>query len=630
MCGILGKIDRAPKDIYRYDALFNAFRAIKSRGPDSDGTETFHCYGHSVSLIHSRLSIIDPSELGHQPMQDQVSGWWITYNGEIYNYLEVREELRQLGWIFRSSSDTEVLLKAWAQWGLDALQRFNGMFALAAFHPGSGQLWMLRDRFGVKPLAWAHLPGDGIVFSSSVAGIADRVSDEIDIDYCARGARYKVFETAQSGSPFKQVKTVPPGGWVKVQLSEGRIRITEGQWYDLTQAVAARAHSLARAGDHDLLEHCSHLLKDAVRLRLRSDVPVAVSLSGGLDSSTVASLASRYEGKLHGFTYGSPQADSSEGPTVDGFSRKLDIDVTYVWPEFDKNGLSEALERTMAFQEAPFSGLSIIAQNEVYRHARRASFKVLLGGQGGDEIFAGYRKFFLVAVREALRSKETGNALRFLYSLGLMLAHEAGNAREYWQHRHRYRNAGNAGEPRFRLLDWQPAAENLWGDADMSLSGRQIEDIRKWSLPSLLRFEDRNSMGYGVESRLPFLDYRLVELALALPARLKINNGYGKWALRKMTAGIVPDPIRLERKKRGFDVTQAWIESGIGAALRSMVFDNRNALSGYMQPGVDLDGLLSDASLSQDGNLLDEALMLAWLVKPVRLPVAVALMESRR
>ncbi|MEN3365915.1 MAG: hypothetical protein V7606_3189 [Burkholderiales bacterium] len=625
MCGILGKIDRSPGDIYKYDALLNAFRAIKSRGPDSHGSETFNCFGHSISLIHSRLSIIDPSKLGHQPMQDQVSGWWITYNGEIYNYVEVREELMELGWTFRSSSDTEVLLKAWAQWGIDALRRFNGMFALAAFHPGSGQLWMVRDRFGVKPLAWARLPDDGIVFSSSVAGVADRVSNEIDVDYCARGLHYKVFETAGSGSPFKNVRTVPPGGWVKVQLSEGETRITEGTWYDLERAVAAREHSVARMSDQELLEQCNHVLRDAVLLRLRSDVPVAVSLSGGLDSATVASLAAGHEARLRGFTYGSPLAAASEGPVVDHFATMHGIDVTYVWPHFDERALAEALERTMTFQEAPFSALSLVAQNEVYRHARRESFKVLLGGQGGDEIFAGYRKFFLVALREARQASETGNVVRFLYSLGLMLAHEASNAREYWQHLHRYRD--NSG-PGFRLLDWQPAAEDLWGGADLSLSGRQIQDIQKWSLPTLLRYEDRNSMGYGVESRLPFMDYRLVELALALPARLKIHNGYGKWALRKITAGVVPDTIRLSRKKRGFDVTQDWVEKGIGAAVRSLVFDHRSALSGYLQSGVDLDGLLSDAALARDGNLLDEALMLAWLVQPVRLPARTAAWEE--
>jgi asparagine synthase (glutamine-hydrolysing) len=279
----------------------------------------------------------------------------------------------------------------------------------------------------------------------------------------------------------------------------------------------------------------------------------------------------------------------------------------------------------MAFQEAPFSDFGLIAQNEVYRSARRAGFKVLLGGQGGDEIFAGYRKFFFVALREALHERQPANALRLIYSLGLMMLHEAGQARMYWQHLTRYRNNDQAG---FRLLDWQAAAENLWGGSEAMLSARQIEDIGQWSLPTLLRYEDRNSMGYGVESRLPFMDYRLLELALALPARLKIRNGYGKWALRRITAGVVPDCVRLKRKKRGFDVTQAWVRDGIGAALRRRIFDNRDALAAHLKPHAGLDHLLSDASLSRDCHLLDEALMLAWLVKPVRLPASLVGADS--
>jgi asparagine synthase (glutamine-hydrolysing) len=412
---------------------------------------------------------------------------------------------------------------------------------------------------------------------------------------------------------------VPPGSWIKFQLSESGVDIAEGRWYDLKRAVAACEQSIAQHSDEELVGKCGHLLKDAVRLRLRSDVPVAVSLSGGLDSSTVAALASRDVKRLRGFTYGSPRASASEGPAVHDFAGRLGIDVTYVWPHFDKGELSEVLERTMAFQEAPFSDFGLIAQNEVYRSARRAGFKVLLGGQGGDEIFAGYRKFFVVALREALHKRETENALRLVYSLGLMMLHEAGQARMYWQHLTRYRNNDDAG---FRLLGWESAAENLWGGADLMLSGRQIEDIQQWSLPTLLRYEDRNSMGHGVESRLPFMDYRLLELALALPSRLKISNGYGKWALRRITAGVVPDCVRLKRKKRGFDVTQAWIKEGIGASLRRQIFENRHALAGQLQSGVDLDRLLSDASLSRDCHLLDEALMLAWLVKPVRPPAS--------
>lgn len=618
MCGIAGTVMSGDAVSALLDSESPAFRSIRSRGPDSHGCHAFRHRNHSVTLAHSRLAVIDLTKHGHQPMHEPGSGWWISYNGELYNYREMRDDLRALGWQFHTASDTEVLLKAWAQWGLHALSRCNGMFAVAFYQASTGQLWLLRDRFGVKPLAWARRSDGGVLFSSSIAALAREAGDEIDIGYCSRGLRYKVFENGRAGSPFRHVHTVTAGGWVRIDLQASIPQISEGCWYSLQDQVAARSDALSAASDATLLEQCRTLLDDAVQLRLRSDVPVAVSLSGGLDSSTVAALAAQQVDRLRGFCYGSPHAPESEGAAVHEFAEATGVAVEYVWPRFNAAGLDDALERTLQFQEAPFPGLSLIAQNEVYRHAARAGYRVLLGGQGGDEIFAGYRKFFIVAVRQAVHRREPMTAMRLLYSLGLMLTHEARQLHMYWENIDRYR-PGKQG--RFALLDWHPETENLWGDNQPSLSARQIADVQQWSLPTLLRYEDRNSMGYGIESRLPMMDYRLVELALAMPARLKIRNGYGKWALRQVTSGRVPDAIRQNRKKRGFDVTQAWVSAGVGAALRQRIFNRRHALADYVVAGADLDSLLSDVSLAADTNLLDEALMLAWLSEPVRSPV---------
>jgi asparagine synthase (glutamine-hydrolysing) len=614
MCGIFGRISKA--HAHHAGSAASDLQAIQRRGPDSTGSVSFSCRRHGVTLGHTRLSIIDLSTLGAQPMHDQVSGWWVSYNGEIYNFEEIRGALRQRGWTFDSNSDTEVLLKAWAEWGLEALPRFNGMFAFAAFHEKKEELWLVRDRFGVKPLCWSPLRQDGIVFSSSAAGVASEAGAEIDTGYCARGVRYKVFETAESGSPFKRVRSVPAGCWLRIQCGSDALNLTEGRWYDLRKAVAARSVAIAPHSVSELLEQCAVLLDDAVRLRLRSDVPLAVSLSGGLDSSTVAALASRKVHGLTGFTYGSPDDSRSEGPEVQRFAASLGLKVHYVWPSFSRSSLAAALERTFDYQEAPFIGLSPIAQNEVYRTVREQGFKVLLGGQGADEIFAGYRKFFVVALKEALHRRAPGRAMGLLYSLGIMLMHEGSHARVYWQNRHRYRQEK---QPAFSLVHWEPAAENLWGEGAASLCRRQIDDVLHWSLPTLLRYEDRNSMGFGVESRLPFMDYRLVEMALSLPSHLKIRNGFGKWALRAVSDGVVPDPVRLNRKKRGFDVTQSWVEGGIGAALREQILDHRQFLHRYLRQGAPLERMLTDDALSRDGGLLNEALMLAWLTRPVRL-----------
>jgi len=621
MCGIFGVFSaRTLTADFIEEKVKIAFAAISARGPDGRGLISEASENFSAALAHTRLSVIDLSEHGAQPMRDDLSEWCLTYNGEIYNHLEIRDELEKLDWKFHGSSDTEVLLKAWAQWGVEALPRFNGMFAFAALNRVTGELWLVRDRFGVKPLLWATLPGECLAFSSSVAAIAHISSAEVDLEYCARGVKYKAFETAGSETPFEEITAVPPGGWVRVRpIENSTLDIQSGCWYDLKKEVARKISIISTATDEDVLAECEHLLQDAVRLRLRSDVPVAVSLSGGLDSSAIAAIASRGVRGLHGFTYGLPEAASSEGPIVDEVSRTLGITAKYIWPSFHADDLNSLLERSLKFQEAPFSGLSVLAQNEVFRTVRKSGFKVLLGGQGGDEIFAGYRKFFIVAARDAIGRRDAVEAVRLIYSLGLMLLHEAGQAKIYWQALSRY---GNKKSSNFKLLNWDAPAANLWGDASQSLVGRQIEDIQQWSIPSLLRYEDRNSMGHGLETRLPFMDFRLVEFALALPERLKIRNGFGKWALRKATVSLVPDIVRLSRKKRGFDVTQAWISGGIGKSLRARIKGSQNMLSPHLKSKIDLDVALSDQALSADRNLLDEALMLAWLAQPVRISLA--------
>lgn len=617
MCGIWGRVHHGASDGAAAAALALAFRYIDARGPDARGSHQFQCFQHTVTLAHSRLAIIELSALGAQPMADAETGWCIVFNGEIYNYRDIRATLQSAGLSFHGDSDTLVLLRAWARWQLAALPRLNGMFAFAAFHPRSGALWLVRDRFGVKPLAWCRDADGAIMFGSSVAGLAAQVGASVDATICARGVRYKAYDTADSGSPFVGVHTVPAGSWVRFQLGhDGVHALTQqmGRWYTLEHGVAACSAVIAHLDQAALAEQGRALFDSAIQLRLRSDVPVAVSLSAGLDSAAIACAMARTSGPTRAFCFGAPAARSSEGPGAAALAASAGIDVTWVWPELGASQLDALLEQTLACQEAPFSGLSPLAQHLVFAAVRGAGYKVLLGGQGSDEIFAGYRKFMVVALREALQLRHHASTLRLLYSLGLMLAHEAGQARMYWQNLARYRSR----PPGLRLLTWQAPASELWGPAGISLRDRQMADVAQWSLPTLLRYEDRNSMGHGVETRLPFMDYRLIEFALALPTHAKIANGYGKWLLRRMAEGLVPDTIRLNRKKRGFDVASGWIVQGLGASLRCRILDHADALHGVLQAGVDARALLSDTALARDPDLLDEALMLAWLAQATR------------
>jgi asparagine synthase (glutamine-hydrolysing) len=611
MCGIHGTIILENSSSLESVAACESF--ITSRGPDSRGYWKNKFENYSIHLWHRRLSIIDGTTAGNQPMQIESSNWIIVFNGEIYNYQGLRDELIALGWVFQSASDTEVLLKAWSEWGVQCLPKLNGMFAFCVVDRFTGETWLVRDRFGVKPLLWGVTDDGSLVFSSSVAAVAESIGASVNTDYCSFGLRYKAFENGDH-TAFNGVHSLSPGSWICAKITDAKINLQHGCWYDLTEAVKARREAIMQTPDAELLEECKFLVQDAVRLRLRSDVPLAVSLSGGLDSSTVAATAATMIDYLHGFTYGGSDAVQSEGPVVARFAKHTSINSHFIWPELNAADLNALLERTLACQEAPFPSLSVMAQNEVFRTVRDSGFKVLLGGQGGDEIFAGYRKFFVVATRYALRNRDMSDALRFLYSLGLMLIHEARSAGTYFRALSRYSDKHFRG---FALLDLTPGSANLWGDG-VGLADRQIDDIQRWSIPTLLRYEDRNSMGYGVESRLPFMDYRLVELALALPSKLKIAKGFGKWGLREIAEDVVPDFIRLNRKKRGFDVTQNWIMDGLGASLRARILDNRHTLAPYIRADANLDAYLSDVSLQANSNLLDEALMLAWLAQPIR------------
>jgi asparagine synthase (glutamine-hydrolysing) len=614
MCGILGILGNNEQ---REDTGENLVRFIRPRGPDSMGYRHAQVGNSSLHLWHSRLSIIDISDSASQPMTENGVDWIIAYNGEIYNYIELRQELRKLGWVFRTGSDTEVLLKAWTQWGIDALSKLNGMFAFAISNLRTGEVWLVRDRFGVKPLLWGNLSGGGIIFSSSVAAIAQRLGAAVDSEYCARGLRYMNYENGVNGSPFLGVDSVSAGGWLRLRPTGQGVEVAKGRWYVLSAEVLRTSDRIKDYSEARLYSECETILEDAVRIRLRSDAPLAVSLSGGLDSTTVAAIASRWHTGLQGFTFGSPSDVTSEGPAVDRLSKELNIEPTYIWPTAEEYSLKALLEKTMLMQEAPFSGTSVMAQNCVFERVKSAGFKVLLGGQGGDEAFAGYRKFFFVALKSAFGEARYKKAFQFLLSLTTMMMHEASNASQYLSSLDRYFGKGGG---TFEILAFEPKSLNLWGESMGGLAARQISDIEQWSIPTLLRNEDRNSMGHGIESRLPFMDFRVIELALALPDCMKIRDGYGKFALRKIARGTVPDFIRLNRVKRGFDVTQDWISSGLGSALRQSIMDSRAEIAGYLRSATNLDKNLTNAALMKNPRLLDEALMLAWLVSPVRCP----------
>jgi asparagine synthase (glutamine-hydrolysing) len=581
MCGIAGVAGGSPDDLR---AIRDMTAALRHRGPDDEGylladsrrrdacpfagPDTRRDLGlaalpdafdarFDLALGHRRLSIIDLGGGGHGPMASPDGRHWIVYNGEIYNYVELREELRGRGHAFRTASDTEVLLAAYAEWGEDLLPHLNGMWAFGLYDAARSTLFCARDRFGVKPFHY-FWDGEVFAFASEIKGLlahprAPRCPDEHTVlDFLIAGAVEEGERTF-----FQGIRRLPGGQCLTLDL--GRRTLSVRRWYALPDPEP-RPAAEGEVGD---------LLRDAVRLRLRSDVDVGTCLSGGLDSSSLVALTARLRdggggGRLS-FSVLYPDAGIDESAFVSAVVEATDVDSRRVMPTAAE--LLHDLPALVHHQEEPFPSLAPYSQWRVMQLARDAGVKVLLDGQGADEVFAGYHYQLgpwlaeisraegpLSALRAArAAAAATGRSLGFL--LGLLAYHRLpvpSGLRE----RARARAATHGRLPPGLLdPDWRRRvgpARSARHAPRSSLKDERRAAILETSLPALLRYEDRNSMAFSVEARTPYLDYRLVERAQALPASDLIRDGWTKAILREAMAGVVPDPVRWRRDKLGF------------------------------------------------------------------------------
>lgn len=604
MCGIAGVYSSRP--IEQFEA--SVARIVESqhrRGPDFQAIEIIRGHRAGVVLGHNRLSIIDLSPTGNQPMWDANRRLCVVFNGEVYNYVELRAELVALGHRFISTSDTEVLLESFKRWGDGAFSRLNGMFAFALFDTYDERFYLVRDRFGVKPLYYAA-DGDTVHFASTSGAIATLLGLAPNLEYASYGVRYALYEHADA-APYAGMKALVPGHWL--EIGPNGLTASPRPYYDLRSRAANLIDSLAAMPAKRVVDSVAELLDDSVRIRLRSDVPVAVSLSSGLDSSTVTALAARYpQEKLHGFTFGHPQAPDSEGPVAAQLAEMANIDVTYVWPSVDE--ICRAYQETLDAQAGPFPGGSIIAQYLVFQAARAAGFKVLLGGQGGDEGFMGYRKFQAFRFRQLAAQRHYVKALGYALSLLPVFFAERWRWWDSWKARNRYMKRSGLTTV-LRL----PYTEMDLGYAPSEpLRNRQVLDIVSASLPTLLRYEDGNSMGNSIESRLPFLDYRIMEYGIALPESMKLRGGHGKWIVRQAVAGKIPEAIRTARYKKGFNVQQNhWIDGGLGELLRAMLHERSRQISDWIVADANIDEVFSNEQLKSRPSAFAEATTLIWL-----------------
>jgi asparagine synthase (glutamine-hydrolysing) len=551
MCGVFGIVSDAPIAA----GLLEAAQSIQlHRGPDAQSVRRLQVGSRHVGLAHQRLAILDLSPAGTQPMLSPSGRSLIAYNGEIYNYLELRAELESGGVVFRTGTDTEVIAAACEAYGVSgALTRMNGMWAFVWIDLASSRIVIARDRFGVKPMYLHQRPGM-LAFASEIKTLVRALGLRCNVNVRAVATYLRVLQQDTSEETFFEgVVKLAPGHYAELDGS-GPLRPRISRYWSLgTEGEAPTTQESAA------IEETRTLLADATRLRLRSDVPVGLLLSGGLDSSAIAALATESLGRAGNLTFISAVSDdpaTDESVFIRAVARHLGRPVQEVRLEFPSASILPLIARVTEQCDEPIGSFSCVAQNLLMERAREVGVTVLLSGQGADEVFCGYRKYAAFQVQALLRSGRWLAAARlmsgFLRQRTMLNQFRLTEARRYlpaWLVPH-MEDVGGPGLAGAALLC---APLGSRGD----VRERQRADIESLSIPALTHWEDRNSMAWSREVRNPFLDYRLVRFGVSLPMTLKVRGGWTKYVLRRAMSGRLPESIVWRRDKRGFTTPEA-------------------------------------------------------------------------
>ncbi len=579
--------------------LQKATATLAHRGPEAQGFWTNEAA--TFSFGHRRLCIIDLSDAASQPMHYK-NRYTLIYNGEIYNYRELKKELEAEGYVFRSQSDTEVVLLAYAAWGDACLQRFDGMFALAIWDEQEQKLFAARDRLGEKPFFFFY-DGDRLLFASEIKafwpmGVKKAVNEAMLYNFLTIG--YTTNPTDAEETFYHNIRKLPAAHSLTYSLRENQLH-THCYW----QVYIDENKSISEA---EAIEGFQHLFEGSIRKRLRSDVAIGTSLSGGLDSSAIVAFCAREATEQYshkGFTA------SFEGFEKDETAYASMVAKQYRLQHFTTTVVAEEVPALMdavaVQQDEPFSSSSALAQYKVFALAKEQGVTVLLDGQGADEILAGYHKYYKWFWGELYRAKS-------LHRSGELKAAKALGVPE----RFGLKNKAAALLPDFAasLLQTQKSKEafrhpHLPSDfamgnkqnfyyaapAHLTLNGALHYNTFVNGLEEILRLADRNSMAHSIELRLPFLSPQLVEFLFTLPPRFKIHKGWTKWLLRKVVEEKLPKEIVWRRDKVGFETPQKiWMQNG---AVQEKIIEARKTL---VQHGVLSNTVLSKAVLPREAH----------------------------
>jgi len=591
MCGIAGVLGHPEAEI----VVGRMLQAMEHRGPDGSGLWTSSASAQRpLTLGHRRLAIIDLSPGAGQPMADASGGFVLTYNGEIYNYLEVRRELARLGARFRTESDSEVILESYKRWGAECLSRFNGMFAFALYDSARQVLFCARDRYGEKPFLFAH-GKDFFAFASEYKALLQHPSLSLDVD------EWRLLRAAHNPSTgldadrqtvFKAVQQLLPGE--AMEVSVGTLECRTWRYWKIEPP-----RSYVAADESDVFAEFRDLLTDSIRLRLRSDVPVGSCLSGGLDSSAIVCIVRRLlgsESPYDTFTGRFPGTKADEWEFASQVVGATGVRSHVVHPTAER--FLDDLPQFMWLNELPVGGSSQYAQWSVFRLAKEHGVTVLLDGQGADEALAGYEQYFGQYVDALAKAGETARLARELPQIRarypLALAPPLRSLRDRLPFRLRYWLSQRWGIGTSLLYGLRPevavsiSEENALPEFPGfdPLANALVQDSFGRFLTTLLRYGDRNSMAHSREVRLPFCDHRIAEFVFRLPPQMLMGKVQTKRLLRESMRGILPEGVRTRWNKQGFRPPQeTWFQSpAFLGMVRSTFESERFRRSPYWLP----------------------------------------------
>ena len=621
MCGICGQFNFQHREPVEREAIVRMARSIAHRGPDDEG---FFISG-PVGLGFRRLSIIDLVG-GHQPMSDTEESVWVIFNGEIYNYKELRAELQGKGHQFRTNSDTEVIVQGYKHWGTDVFNRLNGMFGLAIWDVPNERLVVARDAMGIK-LVYYKVDNGQLTFGSEIRAITARENAKPSVDPLALNLFLRFRYTPSPLTIFEGIRKLAPGTMLVVE--DGKYR--EERWYDYTPIPFSGPKEDEEA-THELLE----LYRSAVRRHLLSDVPVGILLSGGLDSGLLLALMNEQGGPWPAYTigYGPSFADDE---LADAKTTASVLGARHVCVQLDRVEFEQSLPEIVRCLEEPIATSSIVPMYFVSQRARQ-DVKVALIGQGPDELFGGYTRH--VGVRYGNLWRRLPAAFRSAVGFAVhglprneslkRGAHSLGLENRLMRYQHVFSLAPATtidglfhddlipnGEGHELVDYWRALVPQI--EHTDELGGFQLLEIRS-SLPDeLLMYADKLSMAHSLEVRVPYLDRTVVEYVQRLGASFKIRRGTRKWLHRRVCESYLP-PLVLRRKKRGFaaNVVDGWLRSSAQGQLAELLLDESALMFSLLKPEPVRKLLNQHRSGRQDNHkLLFSLVMLEqWLRRP--------------